>query len=490
MNILYKISLIVFASLLAWSCGKWVDVKPTDRLGENQLFVDQAGFMKALNGVYVEMTHNASYGENLTVGAIDVLAQYYYINSTTHHFHKFATFVYTDADVKATFDATWSKAYELIANCNVILEKCGDAPSEILPEPYFSLIKGEALALRAMLHLDMLRLFGPIYSEESTSNDAIPYADQAVLEVFPILTAEQVMMRITDDLKAALSLLAETDPIRTEGVLNRANPSGPNDFHYRQYRLNYYATKGLLARAYLWQGDEGQALVHAEELLNEVRTPGNHVFPYVTFANATDVERPDRMFATEVMFSLYNINRYDMYNRLFDVNQAVSRKLSFSAGDVNELRASSIYDDANDFRRRVWQSASTGTTTATTNMKFADVEDAPGRYMMPLIRVSEMLLIAAECHPDLETGVAYLNELRNARNSVSLNPVDKTVLQAEIAREHRREMLGEGQQFFYYKRKGHQTVPNHATHSITPEKTMVLDNYVVPLPDSEISQRN
>lgn len=489
MKTLFKINLIFLISLFALSCSKWVDVKPTDRLGEDQLFVDKDGYLKALNGVYVELANPNLYGQNMTVGAIDVLAQYYHISVSTHTYFDYTTFVYTDENVKMTFDNVWSKAYELIANCNVILDQCGEAPTEKLPQPYFGLIKGEALALRALLHLDMLRLFGPIYSDQNKALPSIPYVNQSGYGIAPLLTSEQVMQHVTEDLTSALELLADTDPVRTEGVRHFGNPAGPNDLHYRQYRLNYYATKGLLARAHLWQGNKPEALAQAEDLLAEVQTAGKNVFPYVTFAAATNVEKPDRMFSTEVMFSLYNINRKDVYTRLFDVNLQVGNKLSFSANNVNEIRVNSIYDDANDYRRRVWQSASSGTITATTNMKFADVVDGPGRYMMPMIRLSEMLLIAAESHPDLSTAVGYLNELRTARNSVSLNPVDFEALQLEIGKEYRREMLGEGQLFFFYKRNARQSVPNHATVSISPEKTMVLSNYTVPLPDSEISQR-
>ncbi|RZL15846.1 MAG: RagB/SusD family nutrient uptake outer membrane protein, partial [Pedobacter sp.] len=153
-------------------------------------------------------------------------------------------------------------------------------------------------------------------------------------------------------------------------------------------------------------------------------------------------------------------------------------------------RVNSIYDDANDYRRRIWQSAYTGTTSATTNMKFADIVDVPGRYMMPLIRLSEVLLIAAECQPDLAKGIEYFNKLRTARNCVSLTPASSMSLLTEIGKEYRREMLGEGQMFFFYKRNSYQSLPNHATVRITPEKTMVLGNYSVPLPDSETSIRN
>ncbi|RYE41205.1 MAG: hypothetical protein EOP48_24100, partial [Sphingobacteriales bacterium] len=250
MKTLYKIFLCFLLSFLSLSCKKWVDVKPNDRLSEEQLFSTKEGYMKALNGVYVEMANTSLYGQNMTTGAVDVLAQYYYLNSSVHTYFNYTTFVYTDANVKVTFDNTWKKAYELVANCNVILEKCGDAPTTVLPEPYFSIIKGEALALRGMLHFDMLRLFGPIYSEANKAKPAIPYVNKTGYDIAPIIGSEQVMELLISDLKTASSLLENTDPIRKEGVRNSANPTGSNDLYYRQYRLNYYAIQALLARAY------------------------------------------------------------------------------------------------------------------------------------------------------------------------------------------------------------------------------------------------
>lgn len=493
MKTLYKICFCLFLSLFTLSCSKWVDVKPTDRLGEDQLFVDPAGYTKAINGVYVEMANTALYGQEMTTGAVDVMAQYYVLTSSTHRYYQYTTFVYTDEKVKTTFDNAWKKSYELVANCNVIIEKCGDAPSQKLPATYYGIIKGEAIALRAFLHLDMLRLFGPIYTEANKTKPAIPYVSKSGFEVSPILTAEQVMKHITDDLKTALSLLENTDPIRTAGVRNGNNPSGANDLYYRQYRLNYYATKALLARAYLWQGDKTSALTEAENLLTEVQGEKN-VFPFVTRIGAignTSVNPaipPDRVFSTEVMFSAYDIKRVEMFERQFDVNLDNNNKLSFSNGDTNESRVNGLYDDTNDHRRRIWQNASSGITTALTNLKYMDVVNAPGRYMIPLIRLSEVLLIAAECQPDLTKGISYLNQVRTSRNCLSLNPISTAALQTAILNEFRKETIGEGQQFYFYKRTAQQTVPNHA--AVTGTKAMVLTNYVVPLPDSEISQRN
>jgi len=490
----YKICFCLLLSVVSLSCSKWIDVKPTDRLGEDQLFVDPAGYTKAINGVYVEMANKDLYGQEMTTGAVDVLAQYYVLTSSTHRYYDHTTFVYTSGKVKPTFEAAWKKAYELVANCNVIIEKCGDAPSQKLPEPYYGVIKGEAIALRAFLHLDMLRLFGPIYTEANKTKPAIPYVSKIGFEVSPILSAEQVMKQITDDLKKALTLLENTDPIRTSGVRNGSNPSGPNDLYYRQYRLNYYATKALLARAYLWQGDKVNALIEAEALLSEVQGTKN-VFPYVTSVGAIGTPASgnipaipaDRLFTTEVMFAAYDINRFQMFDRQFNVNLDNNNKLSFSNGDSNEGRVNALYDDANDYRRRIWQNASSGTVTALTNLKYADGANVPSRFMLPLIRLSEVLLIAAECQPDLATGITYLNKVRTSRNSLSLNPATPAALQTAIMNEFRKETIGEGQQFYFYKRTAQQTIPNHA--AVTGTKAMVLTNYVVPLPDSEISQR-
>lgn len=488
MNMKYIVIIYLFFSLCTVSCNKLVDVQPTDRLSEGQLFINKEGYLKALNGIYVELNNEASYGQEMTAGTLDVLAQYYFLTNSLNTYFETTTFAYTQANPKARFDNIWRKSYELVANCNIIIEKCGDGPSATLPQPYYSLIKGEALALRAMLQFDMLRLFGPIYSDQSKNTPTIPYITDNTLAVSPLRSSENVMRMVIEDLTSAITLMADTDPIRTEGVRNFSNTTGSNDLHFRQYRLNYYAVKALLARAQLWQGNKTEALIQAESLLGEVQSPEKNTFPYVTAAAATDPLKPDRMFSTEVMFALYHTNRVGMYNRLFDVTLSNTTKLSFSNADANDARVTNLYPDGNDYRKRIWQVLFSGSVSALTNVKYADVVDGPGRYMIPLIRLSEVLLIAAECHPDRATGIAYINKVRTSRNCVNVTPTDDVTFKMALTSEYRREMIGEGQQFFFYKRTAQTSIPNHA--GITGTKTMTLTNYTVPLPDSETSQRN
>jgi len=469
------------------SCSKWIDVKPTDRLSEDMLFTDKTGYVKALNGVYVEMANTSLYGQFMTTSAVDAMAGYYYILGSTHPYFDYCMFNYTNATPKNGFDNAWKKAYELIINTNVIIEKSGNAASGILPDPYYGMVKGEALALRAMIHFDMLRLFGPIWSEGNKSIVCIPYSKSSSTEVSPLLSADQVMNNIITDLTDALALLKNVDPVITEGVRNTQNTAGTNDFYYRQYRLNYYAIKALLARASLWKGDKATALRYAKEVIDDVQRPEKPIFPFVTFAAATNADKPDRMFSPEVIFSIYTINRKTMYDNLFAPELNKDLRLAFNAGNADKARADAMYEDKNDYRYRIWENINVGNVSVLTSQKYKDVVDGPGRYMIPLVRLSEMYLIAAECSGTLAEGTTLLNKMRTSRNIVSVTPLNTEELKIAIASEYRKEMFGEGQLFFYYKRNSSQSIPNNA--ALTGNKTMVLNNYVVPLPDSESSLR-
>lgn len=70
---------------------------------------------------------------------------------------------------------------------------------------------------------------------------------------------------------------------------------------------------------------------------------------------------------------------------------------------------------------------------------------------------------------------------------MDLGASTESELEKNIVEEYRRETICEGQMFFVYKRLVYQNIPNgkEKTDNINIE----LSSYVVPLPDSEISQR-
>ena len=72
LNFIIKYGLALLL-LSFYSCESWLNVTPSDRLSEEMLFNDREGFVKALNGVYIELNTNELYGRNLTAGALDVM---------------------------------------------------------------------------------------------------------------------------------------------------------------------------------------------------------------------------------------------------------------------------------------------------------------------------------------------------------------------------------------------------------------------------------
>ncbi|THU38358.1 RagB/SusD family nutrient uptake outer membrane protein [Niastella caeni] len=485
-----KIKIIVSCLMLTFllgSCKKWIDVKPSDRLAEDQLFSTRDGYLSALNGVYVELTNAGIYGENMTMSSLDVMAQYYYMPLSTHRFADFTTFNYTSDNTKLVFDNIWKKAYELIVNCNVIIERCGENSNGLLPGAYFGIVKGEALALRAMLHFDMLRLFGPIYSQADKEKPCIPYNTSSRPESPALLGSAEIMQHVIDDLMAALALLKDADPVITDGVRYGASVNGINDFNFRQYRLNYYAVKALLGRAYLWKQDKENAGKEAKEVLAAVLNPAKPIFKIGLSNNGPSLPEFDHLFISEVMFSLYTISRQNIYTGFFAPDLDQGMRLSFNNNDDNPVRRNELYDDQNDHRLKAWMIQNNTSGSFLTHVKFGVTSKGPGANMMPLIRLSEVILIAAECSNTLSEATTWLNMLRTGRNCVSLSPATTAQLKDFITREFRKEVFGEGQMFFYYKRNAMTTVPNHA--ALTGTKTMSLNNYVVPLPVSEVANR-
>jgi len=465
------------------SCESWISIEPTDRLSEDKVFSTQKGFQQALNGIYTEMNNNSVYGSNLTAGVLDVMGQYYVADiDPTYTYYYFARYGYSYSPVKTAFANVWAKMYSLISGVNIIIEKC-EQPNSLTPQ-YQDLIKGEALALRAMLHFDLLRIFGPVM-QVNQSADAIPYMTSADQNIQDILKADVVIENIISDLSASSELLNGVDPILTEGVQNLPSPTGNNDFNYRQYRLNYYAVQALLARVYLWNGDKSSALRIAKDVIES----SSQVFPFSSQNTATGAY-PDRMFSSEVIFSLYNSNRINVYNRLFAPALSVKNILTF-AGTLNAGRVPELYDTQNDLRYKMWGTYTGGESELIFN-KYADVSVNSGDtdsycYMMPLIRLSELYLIAAECEPDLTQAAYYLNRVRNSRNCPDVLPSGTEGLMTYITAEFRKEMIGEGQMFFFYKRNAMQNIPNGS--ALSGNMNISLDSYVVPVPESETDKR-
>jgi starch-binding outer membrane protein, SusD/RagB family len=305
MKVKYLIYLFFTACLVAVTgCKKWLHVSPKTQVGERDLFDTEDGFKDAMIGVYQLLSAKSAYGQNLTMGFADALAQRYNTLSTSHLFYATARYQYTNTAVKTYIKDVWSNLYAGIANVNNILLQIDDKKT-VFTGNNFNVVKGEALAVRALLHFDLLRLFGTAPAVNA-SRLSIPYVTTFDNEVYPLLPVNEVINNCLNDLNKAAELLSIDKTIRTD---HNEDPF----LSYTRNHMNYWAVKGLQARIHLYKGDKAAAATAALEVINE----GAQSFPFVPPAAAAAVNNRDRAYATELLFSIYAYKLADYANEYF-----------------------------------------------------------------------------------------------------------------------------------------------------------------------------
>ena len=116
-------------------------------------------------------------------------------------------------------------------------------------------------------------------------------------------------------------------------------------------------------------------------------------------------------------------------------------------------------------------------------MKYDEPSNAAEFYSnkMPLIRLAEMYLIKSEALYRLgkmDEALATINQVRKARNLPALGEMPADFF-TELVHEYRRELLGEGQLFFLYKRLNSPNI-------LYSDVDAVADKvYTFPLPITE-----
>ena len=453
---LYKLFIAVMACSIMTSCSDWLDYTPKDKQTYDQQFGTKAGFHNAVTGVYAKMANSSLYGYNLTYGPLDIMGQLYVIPNSNASNLELKSATWTGEYASSVFSSIWSSAYSTVLNANLVLQAAEEANGTILSAHEYKLIKGEMLGLRAFLHFDLLRLFGPVYTK-NPEGLSIPYTDGVEAVKRDRLPANKLVSDyLLPDLNKAEELLAEVDPILEEGVLNSDGGLEGNWERYRQLRMNYYAVVLLKARLYLWTGDYDNALIEAQKITDDTKVA--EFFPNVNpnrlLANSTN---PDRGFSTECLFGFYENAMADIYLDTFSGSLDPSSVLQPRAGYMDLL-----FSSASDYRR---QSQWTGSVSSSGGdhdfikyKSFTANKNNPEFWatFYGLIRKSEAYYIAAEClmkKQDLPNACAYLNQVLTARGVEPLpSTTNATTLLKQIKLEYLREFRGEGQIYYLFKR--------------------------------------
>lgn len=498
---IFKCICIVFSALLLSGCTNWLDVKPIDRQTADEIFRTKSGFWGSVNGVYRSLGDVNLYGRTLTYEMIEIMGKRYTIPPTNVAYTDINNLSYSSGTFPSRIERLWNEAYGVILTCNVILDNA-DQKQEMLGIRDYNLIRGEMLAVRAFLHFDLLRLFGPVYSV-NPEVESIPYNNKSVADLYEILPAKMVIEDyILDDLTRAEEFLRANDPVIEDGPLpskteEEIEEGIPNTYRYRQVRFNYFAVLAMKARVYLYKGDAENALKYANMLINDSKV--KEYFPPIVVSDINNnTANPDRMFSCESLFGLYDDTRNNIFRDYFDPESSdallLQPRKDYIYGNGNFL----FSDMTNDYRRLYqWGTPATATNRDPMLLKYRDLTNVElfSATFIPLIRMAEVYLIAAEAEALLSgnhlNGLAILNDFRATRGSDATTATSVSTLQTQIMYEYSREFYGEGQQFYYFKRR-FVNIPavcngfSTSSFSVTGSNAYKL---VIPLPVSETKPR-
>jgi hypothetical protein len=297
------------------------------------------------------------------------------------------------------------------------------------------------------------------------------------------LTVAAVMNKCEKELLEAETLLAVNKDI-DQIAQNQGATSVDLFLMYRQNHLNYWAVKAALARLYLYKGDKVNALKYAKEVIDGKK------FRFITAAeinNDAGNVASDMTFTSEHIFSIY----------VSDLRRVVEDLFKHSGNNNNDLR--DLYSTLSkmevmyevtqpgygtDIRipgasKPLWTSTTiVNVLYVYTRKYYVDNQDNVKQRLIPVLRLPEMYYIAAEAAATPDEGLTYLNTVRVARGLPAL--ATSATLEAEILKEYRKEFYGEGQLWYYFKRKNTVTIPDGVGNPMTEAK------YTFPRPLAEI----
>lgn len=480
--------MILAGLVVCMGCNDWLNVNPKTESREDVQFATESGFKDALTGVYIQLASADLYGREMSMQFTELLAQHWTTSDMgTDANHYVRTFDFTQSQAETLNAKIWRRYYEAIANLNNLLVQI-EAKKDMLSSENYKLLKGEALGLRGFLHFDILRLWGPVPDDTNASVEAIPYVIEMTKDPNLLVTLpySHVIENILKDLNTAEELLVD-DPITRYDIAYLNTPANANrgeledEWHYyRQNRFNLYAVKATKARYYLWINNKDEAGKYAMEVIDALNLDENEKF---RLAQLSDVTAGDLTFTTEHIFSLHNPLLSTIVDPLFTQNQSLTQ----DEEKVKNAYESTLHpDDIRYTATYFWERRSFQGIAGEKYLfkKYWQTETANEAFvqLVPVIRLAEMYLIAIECDPWSKRDELF-QAFRIARAmdaSLDNSLTDEAALYNRLEKEYRKEFYGEGQMFYFYKRRNmtRWTWPNVMDVS--------TEMYRIPRPEGQI----
>ncbi len=360
-------------------------------------------------------------------------------------------YAWKEKDMEDLSDNVWSGYYMTIAIVNTLLPRLDNIkPKDEEDRLEKERIRSEAKALKAMCYFDLLRLYGPVYSEENASKEGIILQHRLELDFRPRSSVADCVTEIETLLHDALMVENESAEV---------------------FYLSTSAVKALQAEFELYRGDYQAAVSAGLGLLDDAEqrwTKSDYVNLWADNASA------DRLFAPYIFDSFYTDLCYDR-----------------NSGDYFVLNPDIEYADTDI--RRDWATyqieMNGGSVAALGKYNRMYYENLTVRYVNTL-RYSGVCFTVAEAYARDYKPAMAIETVNRLLNAYGAEPLDETLkdeaLIEAILLEKQKEFAGEGCRLFDLKRLG-QPLKRMTNFGAGTSATIRPDDYrwLFPIPASE-----
>lgn len=432
----------ILAASLSSCVNDWLDVAPSDGTDADAALTSSSDLDAARTGMYKALKGNSSfvdyYGQQFFVyGDVHAGDDYQYNDiGGSNRASFYYDMNYQTASEFNTSTVSWQSPYVVIGRANRIIAAAegGKLSDAVEAKAKIEQYAAESKVLRALAHFDLVRIYGKPYTEDQGASLGVPLVT-GVLEsnAKPARsTVAEVYTQVVKDLTEAISsnaLATETKP----GY------------------VSVWGAKAILSRVYLNMGDYANALSVAEDI---IKNSGAALWTRDQYLKAWDASTPNE---SEFLFRL-NVAGSDDNNDLNGIGNLQQRD-GYKEMVATKKFVDMLTSDPKDVRNNMFlpATASKEVKIYGTNKVFLNKLRGQGGNLrnvtiVPIIRLSEVYLTAAECafrNNDKTKAVEYLNVLVKNRTTTeaSLATVDNITLD-RILIERRKELIGEGQRYF------------------------------------------
>lgn len=457
----YYIYSILLASLV-FSCSEdIIDIDPETSVTKNIALQKVAGIDAVVRSAYNRM-HDFNYYGQVQMLAPEALADNLVIANNTGR--------YTGHVVNAvgTHVSIWGR-YSTINDCNLAIKYVDAAEGDqALKDQY----KGEAYFLRAFVYHDLVKTYGYEPGKEVSGwNEGVilrtePTETVSNADLRARATVEEVYTQIESDLQTAIGLLP------AESAQATAN---------KGFRASKAAAKALLARVYLFWGKPGEANTYATQALAET---SKSIVPAASYvASWAQTQHPESIFESEIRSADWGTTD-GVNNSLASITNAAPTGIAAGSSQFAVAGSKELIDaiEPGDVRADVWvENAGRWECKKWLGEKGDYLEN------IPLIRVSEVVLIAAEARAlsgDEGGAQTILNALRSNRGLTDTFLTGQALLDL-ILNERRVELAFEGHRWYDLKRLEKDIVKPASLNT----NTVPYSDYrmLAPLPSNEVT---